>query len=141
MSRIIAVVEERDYVERGWRLRLVDDLIESLVNAATGAKMKIKRQGLDVMRLLLLAYAIFNMEADMYKGDVGSVFKLLMYDPAKWAFFGIMYLLHGKVMYMCHRTLCFGGVSSVFGWHRAAWHYSTEKAKGWQASMSTFFLV
>ena len=62
LSRRIAVVEEREHVDRGWRLRLVDDLTESLVNGATGAKMKIRSQGLDVLRLMILLMSLLGFD-------------------------------------------------------------------------------
>ena len=107
-------------MDRGWRLRLVDDLTESLVNGATGAKMKIRSQGLDVLRLMILLMSLLGFDVTVWKGDIASAFRLLMYAPAHWQFFAVAYLIGGEAMYSCHRTLCFGGVSSVFGWHRAA---------------------
>ena len=74
LSRIIAVVEERDYVAGGWRVRLVDDLSES---AATGANCKIESHGLDTMRVLMLFFFQCDSMFSMWNADVKSAFRML----------------------------------------------------------------
>ena len=117
---------------KGMRLRLVDDLSESMVNFATGCSVAVRNDGIDFFRFVVLLTMAFGMCCSIWKADVKSAYKTVAYSLEGSEFCALVMKVKDTVLFANMTAMCFGGVSSVYGWHRIAFflaHVARVKPK------------
>jgi len=129
LARRIAVEEWREYEEDGWRLRLVDDYTECLLNLTTTAFQSVQNHDLNAacwaVRCALQQDGY--QTATMWKADVKSAFRKLAVRPAHQVATAVTWKCDGKHYTSTHRAVPFGGCASVPSWHRYAtwvWYFA-----------------
>ena len=101
-------------------MRLVDDLSENMVKFAIGCSVAVRNDRIYFFRFVMLLTTALGMRCSMWKADVKSAFKTAAYSLEDSEFCALVMKVKDAVRFANMTAMCFGGVSSVYGWHRIA---------------------
>ena len=109
----------RELRSKGWRTRVVDHATESEINDYTAVREATQHDGLDVLVWILFQFMLAGVRSAMFKGDISSAFRRLPVLVAHLALAWVVFVFNAVIYMAQHRSLPFGTISAVQGWHRA----------------------
>lgn len=101
------------------KLRAIDDMSRSGVNACTFAAEKLKCDTLDCFfETLRVMSASLQEDFGLWKADIDSAFRRVPIKAAHREYAAVVWVRGGKTFISVHHALPFGSIASVHGWDR-----------------------